>query len=246
MQVKNSKVKRENYITAGGMKKNKRSHSRKIYSATFCSKVVDWIRLQTSHYWHVAEPIADLGPHVFSGELSLCSPPAASVMCATIILAEPAGDAETCTRKVRSAGNCVPPKSNPISDKTVIPISLYSFATKRRYRGESGPEDCWANHRASSRHAFFVSWGHIATIFMADIIASHKNHDVMNSSVWAVNSNSTSLIFIQHLCLIWAQPPHLQNPAQRFISNASQTSPLGTSSFNMSFDSVSFTNLMWL
>lgn len=84
------------------------------------------------------------------------------------------------------------------------------------------------------------------TIFMADIIVNHKNGDIMNSSVWELNLNSTSLIYIQHLCSIWAQPPHLQNPAQHFISYVSQTSPLGTSSFNISFESVSFTNFMWL
>lgn len=227
MQVKNRKVKREEDMTAGGMgeKKNQPGHSRRIYSASFCSEVVDWIWLQTSHYWHVAEPIADLGPRVSVGS-SGCDARLQSQFCAQpsfwlrlqVVHSRPAPGSFDLLVIVFLQ------KSNPISDKTVIPISLYSFATKRRYRAEVTWESqdlktvlhCGAAVLITEPHHvmhFLVSWGRIATIFMADIIASHKNHDVMNSSVWAVNSNSTSLIFIQHLCLIWAQPPHLQNPA---------------------------------
>lgn len=66
-------------------------------------------------------------------------------MCGAIILAAPAGGTETCTGKLRSAGNCVPPKSNPISDSTANPpFSLLLFVMNGGWLRESASEDCFS------------------------------------------------------------------------------------------------------
>lgn len=150
----------------------------KTFSVSYCSEQVYWLRVWTHHYWHAMQNQLSIWSLVFCKWEALTETSACSLRysCrASFWLRPQVVQSPEPGKKVRSAGNCVPPKSNPISDKTAAPFLSPCFRTKWDIEARGGGEEggSWlresrgaedssslsrhsANHWSPSRHELFL------------------------------------------------------------------------------------------